>query len=142
MRKFVFNMQKILDLREFEKKQAEAELGKAVAEETKIKDTLELIARQRVQQVSEAGKISGVNELYGLSNYFALLDQRKEQLLKDLVQAQMVKEQKREVFKQAMLKVKALEKLKESRLSEWKTEQMRKEAAEIDDINNSKIYRE
>lgn len=142
MQKFVFNMQKILNLRKFEEKQAQAELGKAVSAETRIQDTLNLIARQNVQTVQNASGIKNPLELYNLNNYLRLLSQRKEKLLQELAQAHIETEQKREKMREAMLKVKALEKLKEVRQNEWAQENRRREEKELDDIANSKQLRQ
>ncbi|WP_178841357.1 flagellar export protein FliJ [Treponema berlinense] len=142
MQKFVFNMQKILNLRKFEEKQAQAELGKAVSAETRIQDTLNLIARQNVQTVQNASGIKNPLELYNLNNYLRLLSQRKEKLLQELAQAHIETEQKREKMREAMLKVKALEKLKEVRQNEWAQENKRREEKELDDIANSKQLRQ
>lgn len=142
MQKFVFNMQKILNLRKFEEKQAQAELGKAVSAETRIQDTLNLIARQNVQTVQNASGIKNPLELYNLNNYLRLLSQRKEKLLQELAQAHIETEQKREKMREAMLKVKALEKLREVRQNEWAQENRRREEKELDDIANSKQLRQ
>ena len=131
-------MQKILNLRKFEEKQAQAELGKAVSAETRIQDTLNLIARQNVQTVQNASGIKNPLELYNLNNYLRLLSQRKEKLLQELAQAHIETEQKREKMREAMLKVKALEKLREVRQNEWAQENRRREEKELDDIANSK----
>ena len=84
MKRFSFSLQKVLDFREFERKQAEAELGKAVSEETKIQDTLNLIARQKVETVTSADEVHDLHALYGINQYFALLNQRKEKLLEEV----------------------------------------------------------
>ncbi|WP_149553750.1 flagellar export protein FliJ [Treponema pectinovorum] len=141
MKKFSFNMQKILDLREFEQDQAQIELGKAISHEASIDNTLEMVARQKVSTVKEADGISDLNELFTANQYLNLLEQRKEKLLQEKTQAQLVTQQKREEMKDAMMKVKALEKLKQARKEEWKAETKRKEEKETDDINNSKIFR-
>ncbi len=134
-------MQKILDLREFEQDQAQIELGKAISHEASIDNTLEMVARQKVSTVKEADGISDLNELFTANQYLNLLEQRKEKLLQEKTQAQLVTQQKREEMKDAMMKVKALEKLKQARKEEWKAETKRKEEKETDDINNSKIFR-
>ena len=131
-------MQKILELREFEKKQAEQELGKAVAEETKIQNTLDLIAQQRI---ASAQSVKGVTDLYvlvGAENHVEFLDSKTEELLKQLTEAKLVTEQKREAMKKAMQNVSVLEKLRDARKAEWQEEVKRAEAKEIDDSNNSR----
>ncbi len=138
MKRFSFSLQKVLDFREFERKQAEAELGKAVSEETKIQDTLNLIARQKVETVASADEVHDLHALYGINQYFALLNQRKEKLLEELTQAKMVTEEKRDVMREAMKKCKVLENLREQRKSVWKKECSRQEENDIDDIVTSK----
>ncbi len=138
MKRFSFSLQKVLDFREFERKQAEAELGKAVSEETKIQDTLNLIARQKVETVASADGVHDLHALYGINQYFALLNQRKEKLLEELTQAKMVTEEKRNVMREAMKKCKVLENLREQRKSVWKKECSRQEENDIDDIVTSK----
>ena len=132
-------MQKVLDLREFERKQAEVDLGRALAEENKIKQTLELVAQQRVNSIAAADKMTDLHELYGVNQYFALLDQQKEKLLQDLAQAQIISEQKREVMREAMKKCKVLEQLRDSRLAAWKKERLAEEENAIDDIVTSRF---
>ena len=139
MKKFVFSMQKVLDLREFERKQAEAELGRALAEETKIQQTLEMVAQQRVSSIAAADKMSDLHELYNINQYFALLDQRKEQLLRNLAQAKIVTEQKRDAMREAMKKCKVLEQLKETRRAAWKKSALKEEEITIDDIVTSRF---
>lgn len=135
-------MQKVLDLREFERKQAEVDLGRALAEENKIKQTLELVAQQRVNSIAAADKMTDLHELYGVNQYFALLDQQKEKLLQDLAQAQIISEQKREVMREAMKKCKVLEQLRDSRLATWKKERLAEEENAIDDIVTSRFETE
>ena len=121
--------------------QAQAELGKAVTKEAQIQSTLDMVAEQRVQTVKTADSIKNAFELYNLNNYLALLDQRKEKLLQELTSAHLETEEKRQKMKEAMLKVKALEKLKETRQNDWKLENARREAVELDDIVNSRQAR-
>ena len=94
MKKFNFSLQKVLDFREFEKKQAEAELGKAVAEETKIQNTLDMIAKQHASSVLAADSMKDINDMLYVQNYFRLLDYQKEQALTALAQAQVITEEK------------------------------------------------
>ncbi len=134
MKRFDFSLQKVLDLREFEKKQAEAELGRAVGEETRIEQALQAVAESRALNVRAADDMHSITDLYNVNCYFALLNQRKENLLEELTQAKLVTEEKREVMREAMKKHKVLEKLKEKRLSSWKKDALKEEEAVTDDI--------
>lgn len=138
MKKFSFTLQKVLDLREFEKKQAQTELGKAVAVETKIQNTLDLIAEQRVKSIKAADQMRDIKSLYNVNQYFQLLNQRKEIMLEELTKAKVVTEEKREVMREAMKKVKVLETLKEHRKDAWKKQVQLEEDNEIDELVTSR----
>ncbi len=134
MHKFEFSMQKILDLREFEKKQAEIDLGKAVAEETRIKKQLEDIAQKKADGINTADSYRDLRALYNINNYFVFLEQKTKELTQELCEVQIVTEQKREVMREAIKNCKVLENLKESRYKEWKKKSMKIEENEIDDL--------
>ena len=108
MKKFNFSLQKILDYREFEKQQAQTELGKAVAVETKIQNTLDMIAESRAKSVLEADKMRDLNSLFGVNQYFQLLNQRRDEMTEELLKAKVVTNEKRAVMIEAMKKVKDL----------------------------------
>ncbi len=138
MKRFNFSLQKVLDFREFEKKQAEAELGKAVAEETKIEDTLKMIAEERASSVKVADSTKDVSGMFAVQNYFRLLEQQKEEALMNLAQAKVITEEKRDVMREAMKNCKVLENLRDKRKDAWKKENYKAEENEIDDIVTSK----
>jgi len=139
MKKFYFGLQKVLDFRDFEKKQAQVELGKAVAEETKIQNSLNEIANARVASVKQANEMHDISSLYNVNQYFRFLDYQKEILLDDLAKAKIVTDQKREVMREAMKKTKVLENLREHRLQDWKKENQKIEENDIDDIVTSRF---
>ena len=138
MKRFNFSLQKVLDFREFKKKMAEAELGKAVAEETKIQNTLEMIAQEYASNVKNSDSTKDVAGMMSAQNYFRLLNQQKEQALMNLAQAQVVTEEKREKMREEMKNCKVLENLRDRRKNDWKKENLKNEENEIDDIVTSK----
>ena len=138
MKRFNFSLQKVLDFREFEKKQAEAELGKAVAEETKIQNTLDMIAEAHASNVHTADATKDVSGMLAAQNYFRLLSQQKEEALMSLAQAKVLTEEKRDKMREAMKNVKVLENLRDKRKDAWKKENYKAEENEIDDIVTSK----
>ena len=128
-------MQKILDLRAFEQSQAELELGKVNAEIARIQNELNAIAASRVSVTKSTDAVSGDVSLYSQTqNYCAFLDRRQEELFEQMAQAQLLAEQKREVVREAMKKVKVLEKLRETKLSQWKKERLDQEEKAMDDV--------
>ena len=138
MKKFVFSLQKVLDLREFEEDKAKLELGKAVAEVERIKKLLKEIAENRVEANLSRKDIKDIGILINIENYITGLDIKKEKLLEELAYAQIVFEEKRDLFTKAIQEREVLTKLKEKQLSEYKKERLKEEENAVDDIINGK----
>lgn len=136
MKKFSFELEKILEFRNFEKQEAEAELAKALSKENEIKSNLEMIAKQMIISNQSLDKSSSFEDVITQSRYNNLLNHRKEELLQELTQANLITEEKRSVLAECMKKTVALEKLKEKRKEEWKTAYDYEEAEEIDEASS------
>lgn len=134
MKKFAFSMQKILDLRIFEQRQAEMELGKANAEVARIQGELESIARRKVSTIKNFDTNTDFLVQAEIQSFFFMLEQKKEKFLEELATAQIAADEKREVVRQAMQKVKVLEKLKENKFRQWKKDSLKAEELAADDI--------
>ena len=136
MKKFSFELQKVLEFRDFEKKQAEGELSKALARENEINTNLEQIAMQYVASKDAVKGSFNVQDIMAHNQYVKLLDYQKEELLKQLAEAKLVTEQKRDALRECMKKTTALEKLREKQLADWKQAADYEEAELIDEIKN------
>ena len=134
MKKFSFSMQKILDLRIFEKRQAEMELGKANAEVARIQGELESIAKRKVSTIKNFDTNTDFLIQAEIQSFFFMLEQKKEKFLEELATAQIAADEKREVVRQAMQKVKVLENLKENKFRQWKKDSLKAEELAADDI--------
>jgi flagellar FliJ protein len=140
MKKFVFSLQKVLELREYEEDKAKLELGKAVAEVERLKRLLEENARNRVAANQSRKDTTDISLLLSIENYIIGLDAKKEKLLEELTMAQMVFEEKRDLYTKAMQDREVLSKLKEKQLSEYKKEVLKEEENALDDIvKNSEL---
>jgi len=139
MRAFSFSLQKILDLREFQKKQAQVELGKAVAEETRIQNGIDMIAKSRVESIKMADKMTNIFDLYNTNVYLKLLDKKKEQYIEELAKAKIIADEKRDIMRTAMQKCKALENLRDRRKAAWQKEANLEEENAIDEIVTGKF---
>ena len=140
MKKFVFSLQKVLELREYEEDKAKLELGKAVAELERIKRLLQEVAQNRVKANLSRKDITDVIVLMNIENYIIGLDAKKEKLLEELIMAQMFFEEKRDLYTKAMQDREVLSKLKEKQLSEYKKEVLKEEENALDDIvKNSEL---
>lgn len=140
MKKFVFPLQKVLELREYEEDKAKLELGKAVAELERIKRLLQEVAQNRVKANLSRKDTTDVIVLMNIENYIIGLDAKKEKLLEELTMAQMFFEEKRDLYTKAMQDREVLSKLKEKQLSEYKKEVLKEEENALDDIvKNSEL---
>ncbi len=138
MKRFEFSLQKVLDLREFEENQAKNELGKAIAESDRIKAELEYIVLKRVENNKARAQTDDMNEMMAIERFIVRLDLRKEELLEELAKAELVIEQKRQLFAEAMKNRKVVTKLKEKKEAEYKADVLKAEESAIDDIVGAK----
>lgn len=136
MKKFTFELEKVLEFRNFEKQQAEGELAKALAVETEINENLKTIAQNYAAVKAQMKGSQDFQDVMAQSQYNNLLEYQKEELLKQLTQAKIVSEQKREVLRECMKKTTALEKLKEKQLADWKAAVDYEEAELLDEVKN------
>ena len=138
---FKFELQDVLDFRNFEKEQAQNELAKALAVETQINNQLQNIAAQFVNVQSRMNGYTDFEDIAAGNRRKELLDSQKEQLLEELAKAKLVSDEKRAVLAEIMKKTTALEKLKEKQLECWKEESDKQENDFIDDLaNNGKHF--
>ncbi len=135
MKRFSYSLQKILELRAFERKEAEAELGKVNAQIALVQRDLDLIAERwrSTQQQMDAAYQDTMLMANGHS-YLVLLTQKKENCLERLAVLQMEAEEKKELVRKAMQKEKVLEKLQDSRFATWKADVLKEEELAVDDV--------
>lgn len=138
MKKFSFELQKVLEFRTFEKEQAEGELAKALSVETEINNNLNLIAQQYAALKHKMKGNLNIEDVMSQSQYNNLLDYQKEELLKQLAEAKIVTEQKRAVLRECMKKTTALEKLRDQQLDDWKAASDYEESEFMDELGTNR----
>lgn len=138
MKKFTFDLQDVLEYRQFEQENAEAELGKAVAVETGIQNQLNQIAIQYTSVKNQMKNNSNFLDYVTANQYYLLMESKKEELLKELAEAKIITEEKRNILKKIMQKTEALSKLKEDELKEYKASVEHEEEETVDDIVTSR----
>jgi len=134
MAKFSFELENILEFRSFEQSNAEAELAKALAAENQIQQNLNLLAQQKVAEKQASGGATDLQTIVNRERFFSLVKQQTEQLLEMLTQAKMVSDEKRAVLAECMKKTKALEKLREKKLAEFKEQEDYLDAEFMDEL--------
>jgi flagellar FliJ protein len=135
MKRFNFSLQKVLQLRKYREEETRIELGRAIGVlseiENRIKDTASSHHNAAVQRFSDAGSSAG---MAAWEHYIIRLDQEAENLAKEAARAELVVEEKRELYLEASRELKAIEKLKEKREKEHRKEMFAAETAELDTI--------
>ncbi len=142
MKRFAFSLEKLLALRDFREREAEIELGRANSVCERIRQDLETVARNRFSTARSRRSGARIDELRAIENYIILLDKQKERLLEELSAAELVLEQKRELYLSAHRDREVLTRLREKKAESFRKEWLNEEAAILDDINNSRDLRE
>lgn len=139
MKKFSFELQPVLEFREYEQNEAEGELAKALAVEHEIEENLKIIAQQYASVKARMKDSRNIDDIFSQNQYNRLLDYQKEELLKQLAEAKLVTDEKRKILAECMKKTTALEKLKEMQLDEYKAAAKAKENKQREEISEIKI---
>ena len=133
MKRFSFNLGKLLQLRGFEEKNAKTELAAAISAAERIKLDLRNTAAERVRVNKTRNDTVDIRSLMAVENYVNRLDLRKEELLEQLAAAELIIEEKRKSFTAAMQKRSVLDKLKEKQFAQWRKESMSAEENALED---------
>ena len=133
MKRFSFNLEKLLQLRGFEEKNAKTELAAAISAAERIKLDLRNTAAERVRVNKTRNDTVDIRSLMTIENYVNRLDLRKEELLEQLAAAELTIEEKRKSFTAAMQKRNVLDKLKEKQFAQWRKESMSAEENALED---------
>jgi len=132
MRKFKFNLEKILQLRKFREEECKLALGHAIsvlnAIENKIKETALKRHRAAIERFNDS------KEMASWDIYILRLEQEAEKLAEKAAKAEIIVEEKRVLYLEASRDLKALEKLKEKQQKEYRREMLNTQMNEIDDI--------
>ncbi|MCR5621122.1 MAG: flagellar export protein FliJ [Treponema sp.] len=138
MKRFQYSLQKILDLRSFQLKQAEIELGKVNSKIAAEKRQLQLIASQKLKVQGEMDSSHDISTFANGYGYMVFLDQKRDACEERIALLQIEADKKKELVRAAMQKEKVLEKLKEHRKESWKDEMEKEEELVTDDVVTSK----
>jgi len=136
MKRFTFTLEKVLQLRKFKEQECKIELGLAVSNLNFIENQIREVAVKRNTAVTQ--RFSDINEIGAWNNYILWLDQEAQILTEKAAKAEIVVEEKRELYLEASKDLKALEKLKEKRQKEHRKEIMDYQMAEIDDLTSAR----
>jgi flagellar FliJ protein len=151
MKRFKFSLEKVLELRQYHEQEARNELGRAISILTNIENNIKqnaLTHSQAVQQRFAGLNVAGdtaadpafVNDGTGAVSMFTWdiyinrLEQEAQLLMEEAAKAEIVVEEKRNLYLEASRELKVMENLKEKQEKEYRKEAFAAEARELDDM--------
>jgi len=144
MKRFRFDLAKVLDLRQYHEQEAKIELGKAISILTEIENNIKQNAaaqvnagKERFSGLADAGGV-GALSMFAWDSYILRLEQEAERLMEEAAQAELVVEEKRGLYLEAARELKVMEKLKEKREGEYRKEMFAAQTREMDDLWRAK----
>lgn len=140
MKRFQFNMEKVLELRRYEERRWELKLGevtgRCVSINRRIKEHTE--DRRRVFASRRLGDSRSFYDFQVADRYAMRLEQEKKKLRSELEECEKEREQIRKKFMEASRKRKVIERLKERKQEQYYKEQRKEEQKELDDLASSR----
>lgn len=146
MPRFTFRLQKLLELREWEEKQAAAVLSSALrraAEAQRIRDSLRAL-RERSSRELMHGRYGNYSagQLQNISYLLARLDERIDGVEAWCLAAEGEVKGLRGEYEMRFRRRHALDKLREYATEEWRAEEKRAEQKMLDEIAVTRFYRQ
>ena len=132
MKKFVFNLEKILQIRKFKEEECKLALGQAISVLSKIENEIKITALMRHNAANERFRDPQATQSWDI--YILRLEQAAEKLAEQAAQAELVVEEKRAVYLEALKDLRAMEKLKEKQQKAYRKEMLDAQMNEVDDL--------
>ncbi|MDZ7795113.1 MAG: flagellar export protein FliJ [Spirochaetia bacterium] len=142
MRKFQFNLEKILELRKYDEQQWEIKLGQAIGRCTALKKKIEERRSSRKRTFNQRHLDTGDMRMFMyVENYTHRMDQEITELRAELEQAEKERKDVQEKFLEVSKKRKILDKLKERKQQMYYKKQEKQEQKVLDDISSAQYAR-
>jgi flagellar FliJ protein len=139
MKRFKFNLEKVLQLRKFREDECKLALGQAISALNIIENEIKETAVKRHNAASH--RFANPLEMSSWDNYIIRLDQQAQRLTEQAAQAELTVEEKRALYLEASKDLQAIEKLKEKQKKEYRKEMLNFQMAEVDDITAARYGR-
>ncbi|MDR2313918.1 MAG: flagellar export protein FliJ [Spirochaetaceae bacterium] len=142
MKRFNFELEKILKLRLNREQETEVELGRAVGALSALELRIKTAAEEKTRAAGNRfAKDHGAAEIRSYDLYILRLDQTRNALLEAAAKAELTVEEARKVYLEASRDRKIIDKLKERRQKEYRKTALREEIKMIDDISSGAAAR-
>jgi len=132
MKKFIFNLEKILQIRKFKEEECKLALGHAVSALNKIENEIKITALMKNKAATE--RFRNPEETQSWDIYILRLEQEAEKLAEEAAKAELVVEEKRAIYLEALKDLRAMEKLKEKQQKEYRKEMFDTQMDEVDEL--------
>ncbi|MDR0599973.1 MAG: flagellar export protein FliJ [Treponema sp.] len=142
MRRFHFELEKVLVLRRNREREAELALGGAMGVLMEIENRLKRTAEEKVK--AAAGRFvrgNGAAEIAAHEHYIVRLDAARDRLLAESARAERAVEEARGAYLEASRDRKVIDKLKERREKEYRKAAALEEILAVDDISGGAAAR-
>jgi flagellar FliJ protein len=137
VKRFSFNLAKVLELRKYREQETKIELGRAVAVLTEVEGRIKKNAESRHAAVKQRFSLNNSpRDILNWEKYIIRLDQEADQLMKEAAKAELAVEEKRGIFLEASRDRKVIDKLREKREKEYRDAYYAGEHRELDDISS------
>jgi len=142
MRKFQFNLEKILELRKYDEQQWEIKLGQTTGRCNALKKKIEERRSSRKQTFNQRHLDTGDMRMFMyVENYTHRMDQEITELRAELEQAEKERKDVQEKFLEVSKKRKILDKLKERKQQMYYKQQEKQEQKVLDEISSAQYAR-
>jgi flagellar FliJ protein len=136
LKRFKFDLEKVLELRAYREREAEIELGKAIGALVEIEHKISALARERFRAADERfAPHRSAAEMRSYDLYILRLDKTRDRLLEAAAQAELKVAEVRELYLEASRDRKVLDKVKERRYTEYRKTASVEEIKVLDDIS-------
>jgi flagellar FliJ protein len=132
MKRFTFDLQKILELRQYREQETKIELGRAVGVLTALENQIADLARERVRAAGErfAG---GAAEMRSYERYILRLDKTRDRLLEEAARAELKAAEARDLYLEASRDRKVIDKIRERRERDYHKETLAEDIKVMDE---------
>jgi flagellar FliJ protein len=139
MKRFTFQFENLLRVREFAENGAKEELGRQISVLNEIEYRIAENETRRTEAAENRfSKDNSISDIETYNFYIMRLDQEKAALLRDAEEQQKKVDEARERYIEASREKKVIGKLKEKRQKEFRRETRKAEEAEVDDVTGRK----
>lgn len=139
MRRFRFNLEKLLEVRAFYERKAELVLAEKAGKCALLQSRLDQIAESRkrtVKEMFQSGR--GLPDFRAAELFLVRLDRDRDRALRELAAAELEREQARADYVEKRRDREAIDKLKERRQAEYYRLAEREETKTLDDMARSR----